>query len=206
MNSLHPSIIPLHSSQQKLAADVLARAFFNDPLMLYYLPDPARRTRALPYMMRVTLRYSLFYGQVFTTPGLDGMACWLPPGDQMSMVGLLRASLGVIPPDLGWEALRRLNQVEPAIDRIHHVCVPRPHWYLMLLGVEPARQGQGLGGALIAPVLANAHAAGLPCYLETMTELDVAFYRKHGFKVVFETDLPPGGLHVWMLLKQPEEL
>jgi len=199
------SIIPLHSHQQQLAAGVLSRAFFNDPLMLYYLPDPDRRTRVLPYLMRVTMRYCLLYGQVFTTPNLDGIACWLPPGVNMSTLGLVRAGLGVLPPNLGWEALRRLQQVEPAIDRIHHACVPGPHWYLMLLGVEPVRQGEGIGGSLIAPVLARAYAAGLPCYLETMTELDVAFYRKHGFKVIFETDIPPGNLHVWKLLKQPRE-
>jgi ribosomal protein S18 acetylase RimI-like enzyme len=201
-----PSIIPLPSHQQQTASGVLSRAFFNDPLMLYYLPDPARRARVLPYLMRVSLRYCLFYGQVFTTLGLDGMACWLPPGHTaMGILGLLRAGMGVLPPNLGWEALRRLRQVEPAIDRIHRACVPGPHWYLMLLGVEPARQGQGIGGSLIALVLAKARAAGLPCYLETMTELDVAFYRKHGFKVVFEIELPPGSLHVWMVLKQPEE-
>ena len=199
-------IIRLHSSQQQAAAGVLSRAFFNDPLIRYYLPDPARRERVLPYIMRVCVRYCLFYGQVDTTPGRDGMACWLPPGHTaMTLLGLLRAALGVLPPNLGWEAFRRIRQVEPMIDRIHHACVPGPHWYLMVLGVEPARQGQGTGGRLIAPRLAQARATGLPCYLETMTELDVAFYRKHGFKVVFETEMQPGGLHVWMMLKLPEE-
>jgi ribosomal protein S18 acetylase RimI-like enzyme len=206
MDRQTPSIIRLHSHQQQAAAGVLARAFFNDPLMRYYLPDLARRERVMPYIMRVGLRYSLFYGQVYTTAGLEGMACWLPPGQSgMAILGLLRASLGVLPPNLGWEAFHRIRQVEPAIDRIHHACVPGPHWYLMLLGVEPACQGQGIGGRLIARMLATARAAGLPCYLETMTELDVAFYRKHGFKVVFETEMQPGNLHVWMLIKQPEE-
>lgn len=205
MDRQSPEIIRLHSSQQQLASGVLARAFFKDPLMRYYLPDPARRARVLPSFMRVTLRYGLFYGEVYTTPGLDGMAGWLPPGQTgMAILGLLRSSLGVIPPNLGWEAFRRIRQVEPAIDRIHHACVPGPHWYLMLLGVEPARQGQGIGGRLIAPKLAEARASGLPCYLETMTELDVAFYRKQRFKVVFETEMQPG-LHVWMMMKQPEE-
>ncbi len=199
-------IIPLHSSQQQAAAGVLSRAFFNDPLMQHYLPDPSRRERALPYLMLVSLRYCLFYGEVYTTPALAGMACWLPPGHTgVSMLGMLRAALGVIPPGLGWEALRRIQQIEPATDRIHYACVPGPHWYLMLLGVEPARQGQGIGGRLIEPKLAEARTAGLPCYLETMTELDVTFYRKHGFRVVFETTLQPGDLAVWMLMKQPEE-
>jgi GNAT superfamily N-acetyltransferase len=204
MERQSPSIIRLHSRQQQLAAGVLARAFYNDPLIQYYLPDPARRQHVLPYIMRVSLRYCLFYGQVDTTPGLEGMACWLPPGQTgMAILGLLRASLGVLPPNLGWEALNRLRQVEPAIDRIHHACVPGPHWYLMVLGVEPARQGQGIGGRLIAPIMAQARTAGLPCYLETMTELDVAFYRKQRFKVVFETEMQPGCLHVWMMMKPP---
>ena len=35
-------------------------------------------------------------------------------------------------------------------------CVPEPHWYLLLLGVDDPYRGQGLGGRLIEPVLARA--------------------------------------------------
>jgi MFS family permease len=53
----------------------------------------------------------------------------------------------------------------------------KPHWYLWLLGVDPDRQGQGVGSALLAPILARADAEGLPCALETLTERNVWFYR-----------------------------
>ena len=194
------TFLRLHSNHQQQVAGMLARAFFNDPLIIYYLPDPVRREQVLPYLMLVSLRYALYYGEVDTPAERIGAACWLQPGHtDLNLCGLIRSAIGVIPPNLGLEALRRINQIEPAIDRVHRACMPGPHWYLMLLAIEPSFQGQGIGGHLIERKLAEARQNGLPCYLETMTEKDVAFYRKHGFEVVFETEIHSGGLHVWMM-------
>jgi len=196
-------LVRLDADQARPAAEILARAFYPDPLLVHYLPDPARRERALPAFMLASLRYSLMYGEVWTTPGLDGLACWLPPGRTgMSLWGMVRSGYGAVPIQLGWRAYRRVSAVEPAIDRIHKSIVPQPHWYLMILGVEPSRQGQGIGSRLIAPRLAQAASTGLPCYLETLTEIDVTFYRKHGFEVAGEVDLVPG-LHMWSMLRTP---
>lgn len=203
MTSEPTAILRLRSDQQQQAAGVLSRAFFDDPLMTYYLPDRTRRERILPSLMQASLRYCLFYGEVDTTANLEGAACWLPPGETtLKTWGLIRTGFGVVSLRLGLEAFYRIGQVEPAVDRIHKACMPEPHWYLMILGVEPSRQGQGIGGRLIELKLAEARKAGLPCYLETMTEKDVAFYRKHGFEVAFETELPPGGLHSWMMVNR----
>lgn len=199
--ALAPDLIRLDPGSQRPASELLARAFYQDPLIVHYLPDPARRTKVLAPFMLAALRYCLLYGEVWTTPSLDGLACWLPPGRTgLSGWGMLRAGYGAVPFRLGWWAYRRVSTVEPAIDRIHKQLVPGPHWYLMLLAVEPARQGQGIGSRLIAPRLAQAAAQGVPCYLETMTEIDVAFYRKNGFEAVCETDLYPG-LRMWAMLR-----
>ena len=60
--------------------------------------------------------------------------------------------------------------------------VPAQAWYLSILGVSPAAQGRGLGARLLAPTLAEADAAGVPCYLETFTPRSVAFYERLGFR------------------------
>ncbi len=183
---------------QREASDVLARAFFNDPLMVHYLPDTGQREKLLPGLMRASLRYCLMYGEVWATADLSGAACWLPPGQtDLHMWGLIRAGLGVVSLGIGWQALRKVRAIEAEVDRLHHHMMPGPHWYLMILGVAPERQGQGLGSRLIAPQLARATAAGQPVYLETMTELDVAFYRKNGFEVGGEISIAGGGLRVW---------
>jgi ribosomal protein S18 acetylase RimI-like enzyme len=195
-------ILLLDSSRQHEAAGMLASAFFNDPLMVHYLPNPVQREKLLPGLMRASLRYCLFYGEVWVTADLAGAACWLPPGrTDLGAWGLIRAGLGVVPIRVGWIALGKVRAVEAEVDKLHHRVTPGPHWYLMLLAVAPERQGQGLGSRLIAPQLARAEAAGMPVYLETMNERDVAFYRKNGFEIGGEIALAGNGPRVWGMRK-----
>jgi GNAT superfamily N-acetyltransferase len=50
----------------------------------------------------------------------------------------------------------------------------RSHWYLFILGTEPAAQGRGLGSALLAQMLARVDADGMPAYLESSNERNLA--------------------------------
>jgi GNAT superfamily N-acetyltransferase len=69
----------------------------------------------------------------------------------------------------------------------------------MLLGVEPSCQGQGIGSALIRPVMERADAEGFLCYLDTEEPRAVRLCQKHGFEIVVEGDLPRGGPHFWTM-------
>lgn len=181
---------------------MLAQAFFDDPLMCYYLPNSVDRTELLPGVLGVSLKYCLRLGEVYTTPSMEGAALWLPPGQNgYDFFALAFASLGVLRLRFAWLAYRRLRQIEPCVERLHQACAPEAHWYLMVLGVAPQAQGQGIGGRLIAPVLARAAQAGQACYLETMTERNVEFYRRHGFEVARQIALPGLGLPLWAMLK-----
>jgi len=73
-----------------------------------------------------------------------------------------------------------------------------PHWYLAVLGTDPPAQGQGLGSAVLAPVLAQCDADGVGAYLESSKERNIAFYARHGFRVTEELRLPRGP-RVWAM-------
>lgn len=196
--------IRLDARQIKAASELLGRAFMRDPMWEYLAPGLARRARVLPPSFGITVRYSLRYGEVYTTPALDGVACWLTPGTTSpSLSQLIRLSIHGAPLELGLMGLLRYTAVENYTSEVHKHSLPGRHWYLWVIGVEPARQGQGIGAMLIQPVLARADAGGLPCYLETMNEVNVPFYQKHGFKVVSEGEVPRRGLRVWSMLREP---
>ncbi|WP_370205512.1 GNAT family N-acetyltransferase [Pararhodobacter marinus] len=55
-------------------------------------------------------------------------------------------------------------------------------WYLSILGLHPDDQGQGLGRALIEPMIARADAEGAATYLETFVPRNHAFYRRLGYR------------------------
>jgi GNAT superfamily N-acetyltransferase len=77
-----------------------------------------------------------------------------------------------------------------------------PHYYLWILGVEPERQGQGLGSTLLRSLRAQADGDGLPCYLETDKPSSVKLYESHGFVVERSEPLPPIDVPMWFM-KRP---
>ena len=78
-----------------------------------------------------------------------------------------------------------------------------PAWFLDQIGVDPAHQGSGIGGALISHGLAMADAAGLPAILETGNARNVPFYQRCGFRIDEEADAPDGGPHIWFMRRDP---
>ncbi|CAA9556300.1 MAG: hypothetical protein AVDCRST_MAG49-2955 [uncultured Thermomicrobiales bacterium] len=182
---------------------LLGRAFQDDPMMRYLVPDGARRRRVLPAFFAGLAGYGLRYGRVDATADLAGVAVWLAPGNTAaSPVRMLRSGMMTGCVRLGADGMRRLLRLTGPMESTHHRVMTAPHWYLWLLAVEPERAGQGIGGALLGAGLDRADVAGVPCYLETHNERNLRFYRRQGFEVVDETDVP-GAIRFWALRREP---
>ena len=63
---------------------------------------------------------------------------------------------------IGADAEQRMLRFVAESEEFHRSVAPQLHWYLVLLGVDPPRQGGGIGSALLAPVLARADEGKLP--------------------------------------------
>jgi len=184
------------------AAGALARAFHDDPLIGYFFPDEAQRTKIGPLFFRGALRLAHPEGSTYTTGETPlGGALWMPPGKSKVPMGRL---LRVMIPDLPRYGLRGARRLLAVVDELEKKHPKQPHWYLMVLGVEPARQGQGLGGVLMSEVLARADAERSDAYLETNKAVNVPFYERHGFEVVENFNCHRGkGPETWTMLRRP---
>jgi ribosomal protein S18 acetylase RimI-like enzyme len=203
MSATTARITPTDEAAIARAGDALGRAFFDDPLWSWVLPDDDRRRRVLGPFMTIGVRYGCAYGRVdATAPVVDGSAVWLVPGDtDFDPERGMPLGLADAPRLLGTEAFERFGLVMAHMGGLHHQHAPEEHWYLMILGVDPARQRMGLGGTMLQPVLRETDRDGRRCYLETQKAANVPFYRAHGFAVVEETDVPGGGPHLWLMAR-----
>jgi GNAT superfamily N-acetyltransferase len=193
------------AQQIRESGAVLARAFYDDPLLGWVIPDDETRLGKLEWLQTAGVKLGHSHGEVYTTAGrVEGNAVWLPPGQtKVSLLRMVSVGLLAAPLRLGPSPFMRFMRVMNVFDGLHERDMQGPHWYLMILGVDPPRQGQGVGGSLIQPVLARADEAGLPCYLETQKTINVPFYQRHGFDVVIEDDIPGGGPHYWTMKRLP---
>jgi GNAT superfamily N-acetyltransferase len=96
-------------------------------------------------------------------------------------------------------ALPRILRVLAFVEARHP---HEPHYYLQFIGVEPKRQGNGTGSALLRPVLERCDREGLPAYLEASNERSRALYARHGFELVEEARLPGGGPPIWRMWRE----
>jgi ribosomal protein S18 acetylase RimI-like enzyme len=189
------------NTQKKRIAEMLARAFYDDPMAQYVFPDAGTRDAKLPNFYEIPLRYGLHYGEVYAaSSNLEGVAVWLPSEkSDMTAWRIILAGVLFNTMKMGTQAGERIGRLGTFLDRQHKLHVPKKHWYLYVLGVDPSFQGQGNASKLLQPMLERLDKEGLPAYLETNKERNVALYQHFGFEVVEESTLPGTDLVTWAM-------
>jgi GNAT superfamily N-acetyltransferase len=197
-----PAVQQVHlvrSEDVPVAAASLVRAFYDDPMLVYMFPDPRSRARALRRFFGLQLRQTpKGRGLAYTTEDCRSTAIWIPPRSGPPGV---RDVIAQIPKliVLGRRAGAALELVQ--IVEARH---PKtPHYYLGGLGTDPAWQHRGLGSAVLTPVLEICDRDGVPAYLESSKESNVAFYARHHFEVIDKVSVPDGSVRLWLMWRDP---
>jgi GNAT superfamily N-acetyltransferase len=172
-----------------VTVELLVGAFYDDPTWAWAFPDPDRRRDQQRALWQLFVRGALRYPWIWLAAEEAATSVWIPPGgtelppeQEVEMEQLLVELLGA-------DAGRVLHAVEQ-FDEAHPK--DEPHYYLTLLGTDPARRGRGIGLGLLAANLELVDAEGLPAYLESSNPANVPLYERFGFKTVRSFELPDG--------------
>jgi len=179
------------AADREAAAEALALAFADDPCWAHLLPEgDTRAEKLLAYFTSEIESLVPRYREVWVSEDGGGAAIWAPPGRWRVPLALTlrdaRRVLGVFGRRLPL-ALRAQLRLEG-----HHPRSP-DHWYLHYLGVEPRRQGRGLGGALLRPMLADCDRERIPAHLEASTDRNRMLYERYGFALTEVFEMPGRG-------------
>ena len=194
---------PATSADVKQLAAILARAFYDDPPLVWLLPNATTRLSHITRMFEtVTGVESLGYGGVDVACGgaeIAGGAVWLPPGHWQPG---FREKMRAAPSHLTTLAASRGRAAwyGRALEGAHP---KEPHWYLKAIGVDPAWQGRGVAALLLRSRLQGCDQDGQPAYLEVSQPGGVALYERFGFKRTGDLAMPAGAPPITAMWRAP---
>jgi GNAT superfamily N-acetyltransferase len=199
------AISSLTEPDSEEAVAVLVHAFMPDPIFSHLFPRVSDRAGVFASFFGALVAINRPAGHVYIARrgrALVATAVWRPPG---------APEVGEPEQVLEREAVRRVEAID--FDAAHVLVrgfesleaghPGDPHWYLCFMGVDPALQGQGIGGRLLAPVLRDADTSGTLCYLETPFPRTHPFYRGLGFEITSTGHPFVGAPPLWTMLRRP---
>jgi ribosomal protein S18 acetylase RimI-like enzyme len=166
-------------SDEAHAIATLTLAFSTDPMARWSLPDAVKFLVAFPLLTKAFGGNSFEGGTSFIADEYAGAALWLPPGVGPNEESLVRILVENASDDIKDDMPKIFEQME----KFHPT---EPHWYLPMIGVDPAHQGAGVGSALMAEALKVIDRDRAIAYLESSNPRNISLYKRHGFEVVGE--------------------
>lgn len=173
-----PTVTVITPDQRDLALSVFTMAFAADPVMRWVFANAQNCLRAFPDFANAFGGEAIEQGTAYIADGFKGAAFWLPPGVESDVEGM-----GAMIAEYADESA--LVDAEGFMEQMAHF---HPHdancWYLPIIGVDCAHQGQGIGAALMKHALQHIDSQGGSAYLESSNPRNVSLYQRHGFETM----------------------
>ena len=157
------------------AIDTVVLSFVGDPMTRWVWPEAQQYLAAMPRFVRAFGGAAFAQGGGFCSDEYAGAALWLRPGvhpDEKRLVELIESTAAPDAREAGGAIFEQMAKYHPE----------EVHWYLPLIGVDPAHQGNGHGDALMQYALEHIDREKVPAYLEASSPRNIPFYRRHGFE------------------------
>ena len=171
-SSITPAVGAVAPADAERAVAVLTLAFSADPVTRWTYPEPAQYLALFPVLVRACGGGAFAEGTARQVENYAGAALWLPPGKEPN-----EAAMGAsLPPG-------RAGEFAPIFEAMVSYHPHVPHWYLPLIGVDPARHRNGYGAALLQDTLRRCDRDHVAAYLESTNPANITLYQRHGFEL-----------------------
>jgi ribosomal protein S18 acetylase RimI-like enzyme len=173
---IKPMIKTVTPSNADQAIGTVVLAFSADPVARWFYPDPHDYLTNLPSFVRAFAGKAFEHNSAYQINGYSGAALWLPPDvrpDENAIIAFLKRTIPEENQQNIFAFVEQMDSNHPA----------EPHWYLPMIGVDPAHQRQGYGSALLEHALLACDRDHKPAYLESSSPRSISLYKQHGFEL-----------------------
>ena len=188
------SVFVAEPSDMSAIAAIMDKGFHSDPTVIWASSTEKDFLSLHHKFVEVCARPAFERGCVHALSDFAGAAIWYPPGvgiDESELATVFKTASRPERIEEFFQLLEACEQYRPA----------EPYWELELISIDPMLQGQGFGATLLEHGLAICDGEGAPVYLESSNPANLSFYRRHGFELLAEVQLPGSPKRFPMLRK-----
>ena len=174
--------VPALHDEAARTISTLVTAFAADPFIRWMFPRADQYLLAFPRVLQFFAGAAFDSDTAYRSADFSAAALWLPPGvspDEEGLGQVLANHVEVAMQDQVFAVMEQVGTGHPAA----------PHWYLPAMGVDPIRQGSGIGSEVLDHSLARCDQTCRLAYLESTNPANIPFYQRHGFDVVGEIQI-----------------
>ena len=188
------------------ASAALGQAFDRDPdLVAIIRPDRDGRRKKILSLFKCFVKLALLKGEAYAPSSkIEGVSTWFHSSKmRTTFVTSLRAGFLSLLKTLDKEELSKLQTYGQEIETYHRSLVSEEHWYLNVIGVHPTCRRKGYARSMLEGMLSRVDEEGLPCFLDTNSDENVAIYEKFGFAVAKRYTILQRNTH-WGMIRPPQ--
>jgi GNAT superfamily N-acetyltransferase len=177
--------------------DVITLAFSSNPVARWMYPNPQQYLQFFTNFVRLFGGKSFEMGSAFYISNFAAASLWLPPNvqpDEKGLMSLFESTVSDKIKDDLFSLFEEMGNYHPI----------EPHWYLPMIGTDPAQQGKGYGSALLKHALSICDREGSPAYLESSNPGNIPLYQRFGFEVVGKIQAGSSPT-IFPMLRQPRQ-
>jgi len=165
------------ASDREQIIDLLVLAFSADPIERWLYPNPRAYLQHFPIFLSAFTARAFDSATAYYVDGYSAAALWLPPNVHLDEEPIVAALEQTVEKQKQADTLALVEQM----GRYHP---DEPHWYLALMGVDAAQQGQGFGSMLLQHTLPSCDSDRALAYLESTNPKNIPLYERHGFELL----------------------
>lgn len=193
------------SQQYPNVAEILASAFYNDPVFNWFMRQDSEKEKALKDIF--TTVSNEFYSESIVYKDNESRtgSIWIDSKDMPSSSELAEPmKTYLIECVTRWCSEKKVERFLYLNTLQEEAHPSEPHHYLWVVGVRPEVQGQGYGTRMLRHHLDVLDQLGVPAYLENSNEVNAPLYRRLGFNQINEIKVDEKGPYLWGMWREPK--
>lgn len=195
-------MIQADKTHKEKVIEILLECFENNKSINWIVKQDSRRKERIKGLMDYSFDACIETGQIYVTEDLTGVIICSDPDEKLPVLEEAYLTARFVWKVTGIDGIGRALRREKYVNQYH----PKDHefLYIWFIALKKSEQGRGVGSAMLREIISKGNERNVAIYLETSTEENLSFYKKHGFEVYHISPEDIFGFKLYFLRRFPD--